>query len=698
MTKSILYILLTVALFSSKGQTKDTLFVEEFNTNQNKWWVPNQENLKGKLENGTFAIENSGGSGWCFSKTFNIEMSSDYSIELRIRQTAGQINHGFGIAWGWSSWDNYNTFCITTDGHFEVTQKRHKKIRAIKPYTKINHVKPMGEYNDLKIKQQGGTYTFYVNGNEVFQSDISISPDGREHGIMLWQFKNIEVDKFILKGKVRTLFEINDSKKGYVKENLGENVNSKLPDLSPLVSPSGKTLYHVKSLDHDKGKEQNQDIYYSEKTEEGNWLKYKDIEKPLNNSGPNFVVSVSADENSLIIGNTYKQDGTPKGGGISLSVRTMNGWSLPEDIIIDNFENKDGWVEHCLSADQTILISAIESKFTYGARDLYVSFKTGDKHYSEPVNLGPVINTNSWEMTPYLAADNRTLYYSSKGFQGYGSSDIYVTQRLDDTWKNWSIPKNLGPEVNTSSDELYFTIPASGEIAYLVSNLNTLGWADIFKLKLSESARPDPVLLIKGKVLNKKTKQPLEAIIRYYELGSSKEIGSARSNPQNGDYSIILQYGKKYSFLAERSGYFAVNDNLDVSKLTKYEEIQRDLLLVPIEVGSVITLNNIFFDFNKSDLKTESFSELNRVAELLNKNTAMEIEIGGHTDNVGADDYNIKLSQSRVESVTHYLTKIGINKSRIKAVGYGKSKPVASNDTDEGRAQNRRVEFTIIKN
>jgi outer membrane protein OmpA-like peptidoglycan-associated protein len=699
MKKSILYILMTVTLFSGKGQTKDTLFVEEFNTNQNKWWIPNQENLKGKLENGTFAIENSGGSGWCFSKPFNIEMSSDYSIELRIRQTAGQINHGFGIAWGWSSWDNYNTFCITTDGHFEVTQKRHKKTRTIKPYTKISYIKPMGEYNDLKIKQEGGTYKFYVNGNEVFQSDLSISPDGSEHGIMQWQFKNIEVDKFSLKGKIRTLNEVSDSKKGYVKENLGENVNSKYSEMCPLVSPGGKTLYHTKGNHPDNvGKENDQDIYFSQKSEDGSWSLYKNIGKTLNNTAPNFVVSVSADENSLITGNTYKADGTPKGAGISLSVRTVDGWSIPEDILIDNFENKDGWVEQCMSADQKILISAIESKFTYGARDLYVSFKLGEKHYSEPMNLGPVVNTNSWEMTPFLAADNKTLYYSSKGFKGYGGSDIYVTQRLDDTWKNWSTPKNLGPEVNTASDEMYFTLPASGEMAYLVSNLNSIGSSDIFKLKLSESARPDPVLLIKGKVLNKKTKQPLEAIIRYYELGTSKEIGSARSNPKNGDYSIILQYGKKYSFLAEKEGFFAVNDNLDLSKLTKYEEIQRDLLLVPIEVGSVITLNNIFFDFNKSDLKTESFSELDRVAELLNKNTAMEIEIGGHTDNVGADDYNIKLSQSRVESVMRYLTKIGINKSRIKAVGYGKSKPVASNDTDEGRAQNRRVEFTIIKN
>lgn len=697
--KKFILLPLLITIHSAFSQYKDTTFLENFDNNTNNWWVPNNENLKSKIVDGTFTIENPSSSGWCFTKKFNLDMNQDYSISLRIKQTSGQDNTGFGIMWGWSSWDNYNTFCITSNGYFIITQKRHKKDREIKPYTKTDEVKRMGKFNDLKIEQKQGTYHFFINGAEVYSSNLSISPDGRDHGIMLWQSKNIEVDKFELKGKIRTLYQVENATKGYVKENLGENVNSKYGEMCPLVTPSGKTLYHNKGSHPDNTvPNEDQDIYYCEKQPDGSWSKYKNIGKPLNNTAPNFVVSSSADENSLIVGNRYKEDGTPGGGGISITTRTKDGWTVPKPINVEKFTNKDGWVENCMSADQSILISAIESNFTYGARDLYVSFKIDELHYTEPMNLGPVVNTNGWEMTPFLAADNKTLYFSSNGFEGYGDNDLYVTQRLDDTWKNWSIPKNLGPEINTSNSEMYFTVPASGEVAYMVSNQNSIGWGDIFQLKLPESARPDPVALVKGLVINKKTNEPVEAIIRYYELGSKKEISSAKSNPKTGAYSIILQYGKKYSFLAEKEGFFAVNDNLDLSKLNKYEEVEKNLYLVPIEVGSVITLKNIFFDFNKSDLKSESYSELDRVTELMTKNPNMDIEISGHTDNAGSDEYNLKLSQSRVESVMAYLIKSGIAKSRMKAVGYGEKKPISSNDTDEGKALNRRVEFTILKN
>ena len=693
-------ILLIFLFFQSEtyfAQFKDTVFVEEFFSNENKWPLKPAEGLEQKIENGKYLIFNTSNSGWKFTQSFNLNMSLDFSLEARIRQVSGSDNTGFGLIWGWSSWDNYTEFSITTNGYFIVSQKHEGKSRKIKPYTKIDVVKPMGSFNDLKIEMKSGRYYFYVNNTEVFTSDYSCSSEGSEHGVLVWQSKNIEVENFMLRGKIRLLNELDAGNFDYTKENLGSNVNSKFAEICPLVSPSGKYLFINRTGDPStSGGEQDQEIFYCEKQSDGTWSKALNVGKPLNNSGPNFVVSCAADENTLVVANRYNADGTVKGQGLSLTTRTKNGWSIPEDILIDNFLNNDDYVEYCMSADQNILISSIESNFTYGARDLYVSFKIEDRHYSEPLNLGSIVNTNSWEMTPFLAADNKTLYFSSRGHSGYGNSDLYVVHRLDDTWKNWSQPKNLGKKINTDGDEMYFTIPASGEYAYMIKFIEGSS-ADIVRLKVPDAARPDPIVMIKGKVINKNTNQPLEAEIRYYELGTNKEIGSAKSNPSTGEYNIILQYGRKYSFLAEKSDFFAVNDNLDLSKLNKYEEIQRDLFLVPIEIGSVISLKNIFFDFNKADLKSESFSELDRLISLLSQNKNMEIEISGHTDNVGADDYNLRLSQSRVESVTAYLVKSGISKGRIKAVGYGETKPVSTNDTEDGKSLNRRVEFTILK-
>ncbi len=220
---------------------------------------------------------------------------------------------------------------------------------------------------------------------------------------------------------------------------------------------------------------------------------------------------------------------------------------------------------------------------------------------------------------------------------------------------------------------------------------------DLVRIKMPQSAKPKPVLLIKGRVLNAKTNEPLEASIAYSELLTGVNMGYAVSNPTTGEYSIVLPFGKAYSFLADKKGFFAMNDNLDCTKIKEYAEITRDLYLTPIEIGNTIRLNNIFFDTNKSTLKNESYPELDRVVAFLKDNLAIEIEIDGHTDNVGADDLNNSLSSSRAKVVYDYLISKGISTTRLQYKGFGKTKPLASNETEDGKAKNRRVEFLITK-
>ena len=313
------------------------------------------------------------------------------------------------------------------------------------------------------------------------------------------------------------------------------------------------------------------------------------------------------------------------------------------------------------------------------------------------MNLGSVINSKKSDFAPFLAADGSTLYFSSDGHPGYGSSDIFLSRRLDNTWTNWSIPENLGPSINNENWNADFVIPASGDYAYLTSSdAGGYGKSDIYKIKLTDAAKPKVVEIIFGKTIDNKTGIAINANITYEILGANEELGKAYSTKNDG-YKIVLPSGISYSFRAYAEGYFPISENVDLTNLSGYTEKEVNLYLVPVEKGQIVRLNNIFFDFDKSSLRKESFAELDRLTDFLKNNPTVKIEIAGHTDNKGADDYNIKLSTSRAKAVYDYLISKGIDKTRLTSKGYGKSKPVATNDTDEERQTNRRVEFMFVE-
>jgi outer membrane protein OmpA-like peptidoglycan-associated protein len=486
----------------------------------------------------------------------------------------------------------------------------------------------------------------------------------------------------------------------WVTENVGPKVNSELPELAPKISADGLKLYiskeaHPSNIGINR-LEDDLDIWVSDLVD-GNWSEAVNIGKPINNETYNWVISVSPDGNTLVVSGKYKSDGTRDGGGISVTKRTPDGrWNIPKRIEIKNYENKSNTADFFITNDQKILLLAIKTKGTRGEHDIYVSFRQSDGEFSTPKNLGKTINTKDDDVAPFLASDGKTMYYSTDGYPGQGNNDIFVTKRLDDTWENWSQPVNMGSSINSENYDSDFTISAKGDFAYMVSHTDSYGESDIIKVKLKNESRPEPVVLIYGKVYNSKTNETLGADILYGLLPEGTEIGLANSDPSDGSYKIVLPYGQLYSFQASASGFYAVTENIDLNSLSEYQEIERDLFLAPIEVGQVVRLNNIFFEFGKAALLEDSFIELNRLVELLEDNANMKVEIAGHTDNVGSDEANKKLSQDRVNSVVSFLTSKGINATRLQAVGYGESSPIATNETEEGRAYNRRVEFKIL--
>lgn len=480
------------------------------------------------------------------------------------------------------------------------------------------------------------------------------------------------------------------------REDLGDAVNSPTDELAAFVSYDNKTLYFTR-----QGHPQNiapidnQDAWTSVLDANGKFSAAQPVPAPINNEQNNSVAGITPDGQTLLVLNVYNPDGSMT-AGVSLSRKEGDKWGFPQKVEIKNFYNKNRYGEYNLSASGKIMMMTIQRDNGFGSKDIHVSFLQEDGTWSEPKNLGATVNTADSETSSFLAADERTLYYSTNGLPGYGRNDVFVTQRLDDTWENWSEPQNLGPDLNSPGWDAYYTFTADGSYVYFVSGGRNES-PDIFRKKLPAGARPDPVVIVKGKVLDAKTKQPLAARIAYQNLATGKNMGHANSNSIDGQYSIVLQSGSNYEFLANAANYYSISDNIDLGKLHEFKEITRDLYLAPIEKGVAIRLNNLFFDFNKAELKKESMGELTRLVTLLQNNPAMKIEIAGHTDNVGTDTYNIPLSMKRAQAVLAFLTGKGIDAARLTAKGYGKAKPIKPGDTEEIRKFNRRVEFTILE-
>jgi OmpA-OmpF porin, OOP family len=496
--------------------------------------------------------------------------------------------------------------------------------------------------------------------------------------------------------------------KGLITERLDENVNSEFTELNPILTPDGKTLYFSRKNHPGNvgGVNDKEDIWYSELGADGKWTLAKNMGPQFNNESPNFVNAVSAatpDGKSVImfLGNKYLENGKML-AGISMSNNINGSWTKPTALEIENDYNYNEKSNYFMANTRRSLLMSIERENSRGGRDLYVSIAKNDSLWGEPINLGAVVNTSGEETSPFLATDDKTLYFSSNGFSGYGGSDIYVSTRLDDTWTNWSEPQNMGPDINSKLDDLFFNIPASSEYAYY-SHSMTEENMDIFRVKLPVFKSPEPVILVKGTLIDSKTGKPIGAKIIYERLTDGKEVGIVYSNPETGEYEILLPAGHLYGVRAEAEGHISSSQNLDIRNIGKDTTVQhKDFTLDPIvvariEPNAIITLNSIFFAFNKATLKSESFPELDRIVDLMNKDKTMTVEISGHTDSTGPDDYNMWLSEWRATAVAKYVTQKSIEKGRVSITFFGETKPAVSNDTKAGRDKNRRVEFKIIK-
>lgn len=572
-------------------------------------------------------------------------------------------------------------------------------------YDEAGREYPVNTFNPMAVPLQGRMLNVFVEKTTYKVAAVKLEFDGSA----LPDYFSVDAVA-ISDSTIPIIADINLPEllsKGLVVEQLDTNVNSDFSEYNPLLSPDGKTLYFSRKNHPENagGTSDKEDIWYSELGADGKWSLAKNMGSQFNNNQPNFVNTVSATPDGksviLLLGNKYLDKGKMV-AGVSISSNIGGTWSDPKPLEIENDYNYNEKANYFLANTRKALLMSVERDDSEGGRDLYVSFEKEDGKWTQPLNLGKSINTVGEESAPFLASDDKTLYFSSNGFSGYGGSDVYMSKRLDDTWTNWSDPENLGPDINTKLDDLFFNIPSTSEFAYYSRGV-TADNSDIFRVKMPMFMTPEPIVIVKGKLVDAKTGEPIGAKIIYERLPDGKEVGVTYSDPKTGEYEIHLPGGHLYGFRAEADGHISENQNLDLREFTKDGVLaDKNITLAPIEVAVVdvnttIKLNNIFFDFDKAVLKTESFPELNRIVAMMKEKSTMQVEIAGHTDPIGTEEYNLGLSKRRANAVSNYLIKQGIEAARINTVFFGESKPIDTTQTREGNRKNRRVEFKILK-
>lgn len=472
----------------------------------------------------------------------------------------------------------------------------------------------------------------------------------------------------------------------FAPQNLGDSVNTEESEYFPSVSLDGNKLIFTRRLGN-----VNEDFFGTIR-QNGVWRKAQPLQGGINTPQNEGAQNISQDGNWLLFTGCYRPDGYG-GCDLYISYLTENGWSQPFNL--GDKINTDQWESQpSLSPDKRDLYFASRRPGGYGGSDIYVSHLLPNGTWSKPENLGPGINTSADETEPFIHADNQSLYFVSNGLPGYGDADIFITRKGADG--KWGKPENLGYPINTISTDGTMVIASDGVTAYFSSNRSdSRGANDIYTFQMRPSMRPFKTLWIKGNVFDRKTKANLPSTVELIDLATKQTISRVQTD-EKGNYLITLPVGKDYAFNVNRKGYLFYSDNYSLKDKSPDSTYEKNIPLQPIEVNAAIVLKNIFFDFNKYDLKPESQVELDKVVQLMQDNPTVKIQIEGYTDNVGNASDNMKLSANRAKAVVTYLVSKNISITRLTAKGFGTTKPVADNATEEGRAQNRRTELKVV--
>lgn len=467
--------------------------------------------------------------------------------------------------------------------------------------------------------------------------------------------------------------------------NLGDSVNTAASEYYPSVTVTDSLLVFTRLQQRSR-----EDFVESRISKQG-FGQWKRIEGDINIETNKGALSVSQDGEWMIFAGDLSTQGY-RSFDIYISYYTPQGWSEPQNagpnINTDFYESGP-----TLSPDKRALYFISNRPGGYGGSDLYVSYRQPNGKWGPAVNMGPDINSAGDEQAPFIHADNQTLYYTSDGLPGYGGTDLFVIRKNPDG--EWGKPENLGYPINTIENEGSLAVSADGLTAYYASDRSdSRGGLDIYQFNLRPDIRPYRTLYVKGKVMDAKTGKPIPSSVELVDNNNRRTLMKLQTD-ELGEYLITLPTGKNYTFTVNRKGYLFYSELYTLQNKEADSVYRKDIYLQPVALHVVSTFRNIQFVTNSFELPQDAFIELDRLLQVLTENPGLKIEIGGHTDNIGKAEDNQVLATNRAKAIAAYLVSKGIVQNRISYKGYGATQPIADNQTEAGRAQNRRTTFTI---
>ncbi len=477
-------------------------------------------------------------------------------------------------------------------------------------------------------------------------------------------------------------------------ESVGPSINSPDDEYWPSLTADGQKMMFTRQQAPGKQSEYgpSQEDFFISLLSNNLWQKSVNAGTPLNTSQNEGAQSLSSNGNYMYF-TACDRPGAFGSCDIYFSSYSDGKWSEPSNV--GSPVNTKSWESQpSISADGKTLYFSSSRPGGFGGKDLWYSMFTEKNIWSKPVNMGEKINSDGDEMSPFIHFDGKTLYFSSDGKVGMGGFDIYYSRMNDDS--TWAEPQNLGYPINSYNDELGLIIEAAGQKAYFSSVRDKSNGKDIFSFNLYESARPNSVSYMKGKVFDKETGKLLKADYELINLSTGKTTIKSTTD-LTGNFLVCLPSGFNYGINVNKAGYLFYSESFMLEGMhTAAEPYIKRINLNPIRVGGEMQLSNVFYEVDSWELKKESVSELNILANLLKINESITIEIGGYTDSTGSSEYNKTLSEKRALSVVNYLISKGIKSERLKYKGYGNTSPLGDNITVEGRKLNRRTEAKVL--
>lgn len=478
--------------------------------------------------------------------------------------------------------------------------------------------------------------------------------------------------------------------------NLGPAVNSHYNEYWPALSVDEQMLMFTVmlpgSLPAAEGQGNLQEDFYYATWKDDSWRPRINAGSPLNTDDNEGAQSLTADGKTLWFTACNRRDGQ---GMCDLYFSTWKDGSWSRPVNAGSPINSIYSEKHpAISADGRRLYFTSNRPGGKGSYDLWVTMRRGEG-WSDPVNLGDSVNTSGLEQSPFIHPDQRSLYFASNGWPGMGQGDLYLSRQKEGG--QWSTPENLGYPINTHHDDMGLSLNARGDRAYFASDRGTGTDTDIYTFDMPEATRPVPVSYMQGRVYNSRTMRGIRAVIQLIDLDSGEAVMEMQSHAGEGDYLLALPSDRDYALNVSADGFLFYSEHFTFSGQHSLKKpFQRDVPLEAIRVGGTVVLHNVFYATGSYELEEESRAELNRIYDFLVDNPAIGVEISGHTDNTGTPEHNQNLSEQRARRVVDYLLQRGIKPSRMTAAGYGEEQAVADNDTEEGRALNRRTELKVI--